>query len=84
MEAPDKECFCESGVESVVIRYGVIDSGYVKCDDVLYGPFDKGNTFSIASPPSLAPPLPAMLQMNQVLLPELRSKWVHLVVVDVI
>ena len=45
-----KECFCESGVESIMFRYGGINSGYVKCDDELYGPLDQGDTFSIPSP----------------------------------
>jgi hypothetical protein len=29
-----------------------MNSGYVKCADQLYGPFDNGNTFSVKSPPS--------------------------------
>jgi hypothetical protein len=64
-EPPEKECFCENGVESIMIRYGGMNSGYVKCADELYGPFDNGNTFSVESPPSAH--LPAMLQMNLVL-----------------
>ena len=46
------ECFCDSGVESITFLYGGTNSGYVKCDDVLYGPFDTGDTFPIASSPS--------------------------------
>jgi hypothetical protein len=82
IEPPQKECFCENGVESILFLYGGIDSGYVKCNSELYGPFNKGDTFSIVSPPGTPFSCTAADDVGTPTGPSLM--WMHLVMVVVI